>query len=235
MPKIRWTQAQVKELYRDVRLYNSLRTKAIKKDPAIEQYLPEKLNVHELREGIATRKELKALTAYVDQERRYKFNVVYTPSGNILTERELEETRALVNIANREKRKAAKRRGIKPTGQMGSEAAAELRPTRTDVENISRENWAKFRASVEAKADPDYYQWEAETYKQNYIETLWGQLGATENVLEIVEMVEKIPAETMIAAGKQDPRLLIGFIYPNDPDEVDYIISELKTAWTTYV
>ena len=225
----------MKELYRDVRLYNSLRTQAIKKDPTIEQYLPEKLNVHELREGIATRKELKALTAYVDQERRYKFNVVYTPSGNILTERELEETRALVNIANREKRKAAKRRGIKPNGQMGSEAAAELRPTRTDVENISRENWAKFRASVEAKADPDYYQWEAETYKQNYIETIWAQLGATEDVLEIVEMLEKIPAETMIAAGKHDPRLLIGFIYPNDPDEVEHIISELKTAWSAYV
>lgn len=236
-PKIRWTKAQTAELYRDVRAFNGARTKAIKKNHEVAQFLPEKLNVQELKKSIQSRQELKALTADVNRELKFKFETTQLTDGTIITRKEFEDVRSLVEIGNRTKKKVAKQRGVKvrQPGRMGTEQQSDLALFRTDIENISGEDWNRFRRVVESRLDEDYYSWEEDAYKEQYIETLWAQLGPGEDTLEIAELLEKIPARVMLQAARDNPEARIGFIYPNDPEEVTLLKNRLKTIWESYV
>lgn len=236
-PKIRWNKAQTAELYRDVRAFNAARTRAIKKNPEVAKFLPEKLNVQDLRQSIKSRQELKALTADVNRQLKFKFETTQLSDGTIITRKEFEDVRALVEIGNETKRKVAKQRGVKvrESGRMGTEQQSDLALFRTDIENISGKDWNRFRRVVESKLDGEYYSWEEEAYKEQYIEVLWAQLGPGEDTLEIAEMIAKIPARVMLQAARENPEARIGFIYPNDPDEVSLLKNRLKTIWSSYV
>lgn len=235
-PTIRWTKAQIRELRRDVSVFNRVRTLAIKKDPSVEKFLPQKLNVQELKAQIKSRQQLKNLTNKVNYEVSFNFELFEQPEGEKILKSELELTRSLAKETNRLKEKERKRRKIKAKqfNQMGTFEQAELKPVRTDVENIKAKDWARFRELVEAKSTPEYYKWEAEAYKEIYIETLWDNLGATEETLELVEFIQNIPAQRFVDAARDNEKLRIRFIYPNDPAEVIDIRQQLLENWALY-
>lgn len=238
-PQIRWTKNQLRELYRDVRAFNAARTKAINRGEN-ENFLPKKLNVKELRKTITTAKQLKELTKDVDRSLYYKFETVTLPGYRVILREELERVRGVAELANKTKSKIAKQRGIKQKSnkQMGTIQQNDLlRPFKTDVENISGDNWDKFVQTVEARATPDYYNWEAEQYKEQYIESMWRTMGAGEEMtLELQELIEQIPAETILQGARDDPRLKISFFYP--PDDAKLTLQKievLKGLWANYL
>lgn len=237
---IRWTKNQVKELYRDVRVYNASRTKAIKKNPELAKYLPPKLNIDWTKGAIATRDDLKELTREVDRELKYKFETVTLPGGDVKLKSEVEKVRTLAEMANREKEKVRKQRGIrkKPVGEMGSVSETDLGvPFRTDIENIHSKDWDKFVKTVELRSTPSYYRWEENQFKENYIEAIWRAYGATEETLVLVELIEKIPASKMLRAVKADARLTIQEIYPDVLDTGDQIqerFNDVMNRWNDW-
>lgn len=237
MPKIRWTKAQTAELYRDVRAFNGARTKAIKKNPEVVQFLPEKLNVQELKKSIQSRQELKALTADVNRELNFKFETVTLTDGTIKTRKEFEDFKTEIEIGNNVKKRVAKKRGVKtkPPGRLGTEEQFDLALFRTDIENIPGNDWARYRKVVESKLTEDYYNWEDEQYKENYIEGLWRNLGPEEDTLEIAELLQKIPARVMINEARNNPIARISFYYLNDASEREHIVNRLKALWSNYV
>ena len=232
-PKIRWTKAQIKELYRDVRAYNTARTRALKGDSGLVNFLPEKLDVKELRSRIETRSQLKTLTSMVNRELKYKFEVEQVPEGYVLKSR-ADNLMALVEKSNRLKKTIAKERGIKvsPEGTIGTMKEAELKPFRTDILNIPYRDWEKFERVVAQKSTRDYYSWEAELYQQNYIEALWRVIGATEETLEIVEMVQSLKPEIFYRATLNNPDLKIDFIYDHKEKEIAILIERLREGWS---
>lgn len=235
-PRIRWTSSQLRQLRRDVSVFNRARTMAIKKDPAIEQFLPQKLNVKQLREEITTRQELKELTDKVDYEVAYQFEVFEQPGGGHILRSELELARQLAVKSNQLKAREAKKRGLKPPKpkEMLDLEQADLMPVRTDVENVHAKNWARYVASVEAKSDPSYFAWEAQSYKDQYIESMWKALGATEDVLEIEEFIKNIPADEFVRAAREDEVLRIRYLYANNPSEVEAIKKDIREHWSSY-
>lgn len=185
---------------------------------------------------IQTRQDLKLQTLEVDRELKYKFQLVEMADGGKRLLSELENVRGLVETANRIKRQVAKERGIEQPrpGRSGTFQQQDLAPFRTDLQNISDRDWDKFVAMVAARADKSYYTWEAEIYKEHYIEQLWKTLGAEEDTLELVEFIEKIPAEVMIRANRANPKLTLEFLYDWKKEELEDLKEQLWEEWKVY-
>lgn len=231
--RIRWTKKQVAELYRDVRVFNAARTRAIKKAPETASFLPEKLDVKKLKSSIYSRQELKALTVDVDRALKYKFEVMSLSDGTIITRKEFEDAKIKTSIANAVKKRVAKQRGVKlkAPGRMGTEEQFDLTPFRTDLENIPGREWERYMRAVEDRLTEDYYTWEDERYKEQYIEVLWQQLGPGEDTMALVDLIQKIPARRMIQVARENPGYRISYIYPNKGEDVQLVYNQLSFLW----
>lgn len=185
---------------------------------------------------IQTRQELKLQTIEVDRELKYKFQLVDMTDGGKRLLSELENVRGLVNRANKIKKQVAKERGVEMPrpGRSGTFQQQELTPFRTDLENISTREWDRFVSMVAARADKSYYTWEAENYKEYYIEQIWKALGAQEDTLELVEFLQTIPAEVMIRANRQNAKLTIEFLYDWTEEALNELREGLWEEWSTY-
>lgn len=235
-PKIRWTPAQLRQLRRNVSAYNAARTRAIKGDPGIVDFLPPKLNMKEEKARIKSRQDLKLQTLDVNRELKYKFQVVDLDNGEKRLRSELENVRGLVERANRIKKQVAKERGVEQPrpGRSGSFQQQDLAPFRTDLENISGKDWERFVAMAAARADKSYYTWEAEQYKEYYIEQIWKAMGAQEETLELVEFIQTIPAEVMIRANRLNTKLTIEFLYDWKEEDLNDLRTALWEEWANY-
>lgn len=185
---------------------------------------------------IQTRQELKLQTLEVDRELKYKFQLVDMADGRKMLLSELENVRGLVNRANKIKKQVAKERGVEMPrqGRSGTLQQQDLAPFRTDLENISARDWDRFVSMVAARADKSYYTWEAENYKEYYLEQIWKALGAQEDTLELVEFIQTIPAEVMIRANRLNAKLTIEFLYDWKEEDLNDLRESLWEEWSKY-
>lgn len=185
---------------------------------------------------IQTRQDLKIQTLEVNRELKYKFQLVEMADGGKRLQSELDNVQGLVERANRIKKQVAKERGIEQPrpGRSGTFQQQDLAPFRTDLQNISDRDWDKFVAMVAARADKSYYTWEAENYKEYYLEQIWKALGAQEDTLELVEFLQTIPPEVMIRANRLNAKLTIEFLYDWREEDLNDLREALWEEWSAY-
>ena len=112
MPKyhsIKWRDSDTKELSRVVRNYNAKINRLIKKNPQIENVLPEKVTVAQLKELINTRQDLKReLNALKRFSKRGAEEIVIVPNTDYnlkITKWQKTEMNRRVGIINRRRKK----------------------------------------------------------------------------------------------------------------------------------
>lgn len=226
---IRWTDAQIKQLQRDVRVFNTMLTKATKADPNIVQFLPPKLSVADLKRNIKTATQLKDVTAYVERAKKSGFNIVTTPGGVTDISFNLEELKRKIKNINKERAKRSKT--LESNRRLGKAVEVELKPKREDVENIKAQNWSSFVESVEHQSDPNYWKWRYQRYKEGYLLALYNEFGGYPGYDELANYVKGIDPKVMWEKGVAHYATEIQFIYEHSVEAKARVIQEILNAW----
>ena len=91
----------------------------------------------------------------------------------------------------------------------------------------------EFSKKVIQKASPLYWQKRSRQYKTNYINAVKENLGHTQKGKELLKLIEKLDADTVISAyykkGNED--LGINYIYPGDEDQSEETAEYIVERW----
>ena len=227
---IKWRNKDKTRLSNTVRQFNAKITRALKKNPELAPYLPERLTVQGLRDKIQTRQDFNR---EIKSARRFLKPGAETPvtsaTGIRTTRWEKREVGIKVGVINRRRNWELKE--MNPTtekGTMGTIRENNLQPKKYDIDKIKASDWDMFVYGVEKQIMSGYTAQKNELYKQNFIkavETVFSSKGT-----EIVEMAQSIPADILVELYYNDPVLQVEFIY--NPLEmqikIDNIVEHLE-------
>lgn len=223
---IKWSKTDSKNLASAVRSFNAKRARLIKKDPTLEQYLPDKVTVKELKGEVITRRDLnKTLNSLERFKRKGVENLVQSEAGVITTRYELRELQLKVRIINQRKAAELKRANLSTEkGTMGSIRSNNLKPKKFNFKTMTPGNWEKFVESVKKQSSAKYDYEKLQRYKENYLNALERVFG--EQGKDLIERVSKIDARILVDAFYNDPVLQVDFIY--DPHEMALVIDQIN-------
>lgn len=212
-----------------MRAFNAKITRLEKKYPDKVVYFPKRIKTSDIY-GIENRKDFnKAINSYQRFLRKGQEVIVETKGGVITTKWAIDELKIKKRIVNLRRSIARKKANVSTyTGTMHTIEENQLRPLEKDIEKLYPGQFQTFSYKLEKHAKSQYYKEQDELYKENYLQaliTVFDYLAG-----EIYQIVEKIPASTLVSLYYKYPVLQIDFIY--DPLEMeiikDAIIEKLK-------
>lgn len=214
---IKWRDSDRKALANAARKFNAKRTRLLKQVPELEDFLPAKVNVQDMKESIKTRRDLNNLLKSLD-----RFLVkgaekpIVTKEGVKTTQYQKRELQIKVNAINA-RRKAELKKAAPSTekGTMGTIRENNLLPKNADINKVKKSDWAKYVESVEKQSKDSYSDDRMIRYKENYLksfDTVYGEQGKKVRV-----RIEKLSPETFMDMYYADPVLQLDFNY--DPLE----------------
>lgn len=229
-PTIRWRDSDSKRLAREVRRFNAKLTREIKRNPAIKEYLPERLNTKDLKAVIKTRadfnREIRSIERFMLKDATAP---IESKTGIRTTKWEKNEVALKVRRINRARREELQReQPSHEKGTMGSIRENNLQPKKFDINKIKKSDWEKFVESVEAQVMSTYKLAKMEAYKENYLKAILNSLG-NELGAELYEYVRDLPAEFVYRQYYQDPLLQLNFVY--DPLQAQLIAETALAHW----
>lgn len=246
---IKWRETDKTKLAKSVRKFNAKRTRLIKQVPELEDILPKKAVVTDIKSKISTRQEfnneLNALERFMKKGAEKS---VTTKSGVVTTRYQLNELKIQHQQINRLRARELKKANVSTAkGTMGSIQTRHLTPKRNNAQSIPRERWEEYLQSVEQQTHQYYYDKRQKLYQQNYIDALFGELitysfgdedfdEINAKLYKIVDMVDSLPPEIVYQAYYQDDDLQIGFIYSSEEAEVrlNIIYEKWLNIWEEY-
>ena len=234
---IKWRDADRAKLASRVRVFNAKRTRLIKQVPELEEFLPEKVSVKELKEQISTRSDynsvIKRLNRFMIKGAE---NIVTTEAGVRTTRYELKETQlAIRNINQRRARMRAEANVSTYKGTMGSLKDMNLRPLKTKAEKISPEMWEKTKQSLKNRTLDSYYNDHDRLYKDNFLKAWDDAYGDSKEAARLRKRLEKIPADVIVNMYYYDPNLQIGFHYPTSDEEISQNLAWFENTLDNYM
>lgn len=240
MPKqynIKWRPSDNQRIAARVRAFNGKLTRLINKQPEFQAFLPRRISTQQIKEQVVTRADLNNILNSLSRfSRKGAEAPITTNSGIQTTAWQIKEASIRVGVINRKRK--AKLKQLNPStekGTMGSIEENNLRPKRFNPNKTKPEDWDSLLESINKQSRPSYEQQKAETYKQNYIKSIYKLYNATtaDIINEIVQMIESTPAQKIYNASFDDPILTIGFTY--DPLEELTIVQATLDHWKDYL
>lgn len=238
MPKtynIRWSAKDTKQLSGKVRTFNTKRTKLIKLVPELEDILPPKANVSELRSSITTRKDFNKVIARLDRFLvKGAEDTITTEGGVVTTKYQLNELKIQQRTINQYRASQRKKADVSTErGTMGAINKMNLRPKTLKVEKASKEMWDSLVKSYERQSMDTYYNERDEIYKKNYLTALKNVFGDIDN--DVIETVEGMEAKDVVDMFYYDPNLQIDFLYPVDDESTADSLRFYKQTLNEYL
>lgn len=217
MPKrsdIKWRKADQTKLSRTVGKFNAKRTRLIKIVPELEQFLPPKMNVQNLKTGISTRNDFNKT---INRLERFLVkgaeDMVTTEGGVQTTKYQINELKIQQRTINQYRAKARKEANVSTEkGTMGAIKKMNLRPLTKNIEKTPKEMWDKLVNSYERQSMDTYYSSRDEMYKRNYLNAFKQTLA--NEIPDVYEKVSKMKAEDVVNMYYYDPNLQLDFFYP---------------------
>lgn len=235
MPKgnnIKWRKADETKLSRTVGKFNAKRTRLIKMVPELEDILPKKMSVKDLRDAISTRNDFNKTISRLERFLMKGAEDMVTTEGGVRTTKyqikELQIQQRTINQYRAAQRKEANVSTEK--GTMGSINKMNLRPLTRDVNKIKQEMWKSIVNSYEKQSMDTYYKQRDVKYKDNYLKALKNRFG---NALkEDIKEIEEMKPEDVITMYYYDPNLQIDFVY--DPEEEENMVRWFHETFQDY-
>jgi hypothetical protein len=244
-PNIKWRESDAEKLAKEIKRFNDKVTRTRRKHPELASILPETIKkadkakmIEELK--ASPRSEFnKTLHSLERFSRKGAEQAISSKTGLTVTKWEKGEVGLKVQQINRERAKERQAMeqvdvtsrgqpvGLK-RGEMGSERMNALKPKKFNFDVIKPgKEWQKFKESVNRQAKFNNKNLRMELYKQNYIKSLRGTFGDYAN--EIIKIVERVPAETMVKTYFSEQEAVLGFIY--EPQHAEFKLEVLKDIW----
>lgn len=236
MPKrynIKWHESDEKELAKAVRKFNAKRTRLLKQVPELEDFLPDKLNVQDIKRETKTRSDFnKTLNSINRFMRKGAEKPIVTEQGVKTTQYEKNELQIKIRTINQRRAAERKRANVSTEkGTMGTIQANNLNPKKVDINKVKKSDWKKFVESVEKQSKDIYQKEKYDRYKENFIKGLQNAFG--EKADRLVSMVEQIDPATLTQMYYDDPIIQIDFIY--DPIEMQAKIEAMEEHLQGYL
>lgn len=218
--KIRWQQSDNQELARVVRNFNAKITRLAKKNPQIENALPEKISVRQMKELINTRQDLKReLNSLRRFSKRGSEEVIVVPGTdyNIKTTKwQKSEMNRRVAIINRRRKKRLEEiqnfeftsRGEKlgyTRGQFGMGKASEvsLSPMNAFTRRMNQRDLKWKWKSIIEESQSDYFNKRDYDVRDNYIKGIKENYDY-ENVKDIIQAIEDMDIKEFFHIFEQE-------------------------------
>lgn len=231
--KIKWRKSDEQELTKAVRKFNAKRTRIINKFPEMEEFLPDRLSVKDIRENVSTRKEFKKQINSIERfMHKGAEKPIITDTGIKTTAYEKKEVGIKVRALNARRTAERKKADVSTEkGTMGTIRANNLLPKKYDIDKIKKSDWGKFKESVEKQIKDSYTTDRYERYKENYLKGLENAFGSKAENLK--RLVENINADVLVQMFYDNPILQIDFIY--DPIEMEAKIEAMEENLNEYL
>lgn len=229
---IKWRKSDENELAKAARKFNAKRTRILKKNPKMEEYLPPKISTKKMRDEIKTRRDFKNVLNSVERfMRKGSEKPIITKEGVKTTAYEKKEIEIKIRAINARRTAERKRANVSTEkGTMGTIRENNLRPKQVDINKVKKSDWEKFKESVEKQSRDSYFQDKYERYKENLLKGLENAFGEKGRIIQ--EIAKQIPAEQLTQMYYDDPILQIDFIY--DPLEMDVKIEAMTEHLKKY-
>lgn len=230
---IKWRDKDIKKLQTRVRAFNAKRTRLLKQVPELEDFLPAKQNVKDLKNNIYTRRDfnntIKRLNRFMAKNAT---DVIVTKEGVKTTKYQLNEIRIQTQRIN-QIRGAERRRANVSTerGTMGSVNRMINRDKKVNVNEIPKEAWESFTTKLNEMSMDYYYQMRSDIYKENYIKALRDNLGSYSD--DIVDIINTMPSEELVSLYYLEPELQLDFAY--SPEEEQQKATAILSALINYL
>lgn len=217
---IKWRRKDRTLLSNTVRQFNSKLTRTLKKHPEFESFLPDRINVNDIKSGIKTRADFnREIKSYRRFLKRGAEMPIVSASGIKTTKWEKKEVGYKVAQINRNRTRERKRANVSTyKGNMGTIQANSLNPKQYDINTINPSRWKEFVRGVDKQIMSNYFGEKNKLYKENYIKAL-NNIFSPNDANIIVEAMQDISADDFINLYYADPVLELEFIY--DPKDVE--------------
>lgn len=231
--KIKWSNDDSKALANAVRQFNAKRTRLIKAQPFLAEYLPNKLKVSDVRGRIESRadfnREIKSINRF---KKPNAARLVKSKKGLVITFYEkMEISYKVRRINNRRKKELLEADISTERGNMGAVKKNNLQPKEFDFDEMDSSNWDKFVQSVNKQTMPNYANGKHSLYKENFMKGLESVFGAQAE--ELKELVSKIDAKVLYDIYYSNPVVKLDFIY--GAQERSFRFEALKEELEKYV
>lgn len=230
---IKWRDSDRKELATAVRKFNTKRTKLLKQVPELEDFLPKKASVKEIKDSVRTRRdfnnELKSLERFLAKGAE---KPIVTKEGVKTTQYQKRELLIKVNAINARRRAELKKAAPSTEkGTMGTIRENNLLPKNADINKVKKSDWAKYVESVEKQSKDRYLDDRTVRYKENYLKGLENVFG--EKGIHIKQLASQLSGDVLMDMYYNDPVLQLDFIY--DPLEMEVIIEAMEEHLQEYL
>lgn len=209
---IRWRKSDIAELRNYVRKFNAKITRAVKKNPAAREFLPERLSVKEIQERITERKDYNNLKKSINRfMKKGAENLVTMANGIVVTQYQKKELEIQRQIVNRKRAQARKEAGELQPGRMGKIEHWAYKALGLP-EMTQAEQWGKYVETLEKQSKEAYYVQRDEQYLANWLQGLFTQFG-DEWAKEIIDATSVLDRSKLINAIIKNDALSLGFVY----------------------
>lgn len=212
--KIRWSEKDVTNLRNTVRQFNSKLTRIEKQGKNLQAFMPERLNVKELRENITTRKEYnKAMQRAKAFLKKGAEEIKVSEKGLALTKWEIQQIRNLQQQAEYEHKKYLERMRAGTKKETTGKGEEEQKIPKFDFGKRGVADYEKYLAMLQKRLTGQYYEDKQDLYIQNYITAIYRRYGHTEKVEKLVEHLENLGADKVVQQFYQNFDMTIEFTY----------------------
>lgn len=209
---IRWRKSDIAELRKYVQKFNAKVTRVSKKNPAVREFLPERLNVKDIQERITERKDFNNLKKSVNRfMQKGAENLVTMANGIVVTQYQQKELEIQRRIVNQKRAKARKEAGELKPGRMGKIEQWANRILEMP-EKVNKESWNRYVTQLEKQSKEAYYVQRDEQYLANWVQGLYTQYG-DKDALEIINATSDIDRKKLINAIIENDAMSLGFVY----------------------
>lgn len=226
---IRWRNEDITKLRNHVRKFNAKITRELKKNPSLKEFLPERLNINELRDSITTRRDYNNLIKSVNRFMEKKATQIVTLGNGVSMtrweKRELQYKRAAINNRKREERKLV---GEVPKGRAGTLEQYNARDLKK-LDEIPKAAFEGFRNRLKRESQESYIIRKNEQFLANWTQAVFNAFG-DEKATAILKATEKLERSELLELILSRDDFSISFMYEDIAvqDKFDYLMDELK-------
>lgn len=243
--KIKWNDADTRELERAVRNFNAKVTRLAKKNPQMKSALPEKVSARQLRELINTRNDLKReINSLKRFSKRGAEQIVDIPNSEYnlkITKWQRTEMNRAVAIINR-KRKARLEEVVnlemtsrgeslgytKAQIGMGKPELAALRPMNAFYRTMKYSDLKERYKSIQAQRQSDYFTKKDFMLRDNFTRSLYTNYNPND-IQDVVDAIETMDIKEFIEIFQKEGNTF-EMNYPTQ-EEYEYYVTALKRTW----
>lgn len=244
--KINWRESDTRELARVVRNFNAKVNRLIKQNPQMENVLPEKVSVGQLKELINTRQDLKReLNSLKRFSKRGSEQIVEVPDTDYnlkITKWQRTEINRRVGIINRRRAKRLEDLSdLEATSRgeslgykrsdigMGRATEVSLSPMNAFTRRMNQRDLKMKWQGILKESQSDYFTQKDFRLRNNYIKALEQNFNPND-IKDVVDEIKSMDIEDFLLKFEEEGGTL-ELAYPPNQEQYEGYLNAIKSTW----